>query len=90
MEGSPYNKFIELIRAQGSYYNPITYVNGIVIETLPDILIKVEQMQIDKNDILISENLTKEGNLLKGDKVLIIPRVDGQRFMVVCKLISLV
>lgn len=89
MQDNPFSKFIRIIREEGAKNNPIPYVRGIVIEPMPNLLIKVEEMQIDKNDILINENLIAEGYLSKGDRVLIIPTLDAQRFMIVCKLVSL-
>lgn len=42
---------------------------------------------LDKNDLLINSELT--GRLKSGDKVLLAPVEDGQRFVILCKVVAL-
>ena len=42
---------------------------------------------LDKNDLLINSELT--GRLKSGDKVLLAPIEDGQRFVILCKVVAL-
>lgn len=86
MQDNPYLRMIRLMREQGAKYNQTPYVIGSVINVVPDILIQVKEMQVDKSDLLLNESLILDYFSI-GDKVLLIPPTDEyEKYIIVCKL----
>lgn len=58
MIDNPYARLVTIMRAEGSENNPTTYIVGSVTNTSP-LRIKVDQIQLDKSDLLINDMLLK-------------------------------
>jgi len=54
---SPYSRFIKIMREQGSYYNPPAIQIGEIISPPPNLKIRVGDLQLDKDDVLIADYL---------------------------------
>jgi hypothetical protein len=87
MNFDPYNKLIEIMREEGAVNNPLPFIIGTVMVSYPDIAIKVDTTQLDKDDFLISENIIN--TLQQGDKVLMLISADQQEIVVVSKVVRL-
>lgn len=54
---SPYSRLIKIIREQAVYYNPPTIQIGEIISPPPVLKIRVGDLQLDKDDVLIADYL---------------------------------
>lgn len=59
MNENPYSNLIGIIQKQGASSNPPTLQIGIVIEPPPNLIIRVNDLPIDKDNILIADYLLK-------------------------------
>lgn len=59
MKDNPYSKMVEIMKKQGSASNPPSIQTGTVVSPEP-LVVKVGELQIDKDSILISDYLLKE------------------------------
>lgn len=83
---NPYLKIIQIMREQGSYNDPTSFFIGKVVSKEP-LLIKVNGLQIDKSDFLISYGLQQ--SLYIGDSVLVLVSNDKQSFVVANKVVNI-
>lgn len=60
MKENPYSKMIEIMKRQGTSLNPPSIQIAEVIEPPPNLIVKVNDLQIDKDNILIADYLLKE------------------------------
>ena len=60
MKDNPYSKMIEIMKRQGASLNPPSIQIAEVIEPPPNLIVKVNDLQIDKDNILIADYLLKE------------------------------
>lgn len=60
MKDNPYSKMIEIMKNKGASSNPPSIQIGEVIEPPPNLVIKVNDLQVDKDNILIADYLLKE------------------------------
>lgn len=84
MLDNPYSKLIKIIREEGSENNPLSFLIGQIVNPLPNIIVKLEGIQIDKSDIWISDNLS---NVKAGDNVLVLCSEDRQQFIIISKVV---
>lgn len=84
MEDNPYSKILNIIRNQASGQIPVTFRFGTVVSSAP--------LKIDVSDTTqTGEDLLKNaaiGELHSGDSVLLVPIDDGQKFIVLCKVVG--
>lgn len=57
MKDNPYSALIKIMREQGAKYNPPSIQIGQVISPPPNIIIKIGDLQVDKDNILIADYL---------------------------------
>ncbi|MGB9813537.1 MAG: DUF2577 domain-containing protein [Thermovenabulum sp.] len=57
MKKNPYSTLIKIMREQGAKYNPPSIQIGQVISPPPNIVIKIGDLQVDKDNILIADYL---------------------------------
>lgn len=60
MKDNPYSKIIEIMQKQGSTSNPPSIQIGEVISPPPNLIVKINDLQIDKDNILIADYLLKD------------------------------
>ena len=51
----PYNKILSLMREEGSFHNEPPFLIGEVISPLPDLKIKVDNIELDKDNLKIDK-----------------------------------
>jgi hypothetical protein len=83
---NPYSELLNLMREQGAKYNPPTIQLGRVISATP-LKIIIGDLQLDKSDIYINDSI--KSSLIIGDLVAVLPMEDRQKFIVLCKVVSL-
>lgn len=72
MKENPYSKMIEIMKKQGATSNTPSIQIGEVIEPPPNLVIKVNDLQIDKDNILIADYLLKEHKrkiIIRGERI---------------------
>jgi hypothetical protein len=106
----PYIKILNSMQRQGKKFNPPSICTGTVTSPPPNLIIKVNDMPLYNDDILISDYLlsdysrnissnitdatisqitTIDSVLNEGDKVAIMPTIDMQTWIVLCKVVHL-
>ena len=60
MKDNPYSKLIEIMKVKGSSSNPPSIQIAEVISPPPNLIIKIGDLQLDKNNVLIADYLLKE------------------------------
>lgn len=60
MKDNPYSTLIRIMREQGAKYNPPSIQIGQVISPPPNIAIKIGDLQVDKDNILIADYLLSD------------------------------
>lgn len=80
-------KIIELIRRQGAQYNPETPRLAKVTSPYPDIKIKLSNLELDKEFLLISSRAYLKDYLNYGDEVLVVPL--DNRYLIVDKVVKI-
>ncbi|SKA99321.1 Protein of unknown function [Caloramator quimbayensis] len=83
---NPYSELLQVMREQGAKYNPPTIEIGQIISATP-LKIKINDLQLDKSDIYINDSI--KSSLIAGDLVAVLPMTDRQKFIVLCKVVSL-
>ena len=72
MKDNPYSKIIEIIKDKGASKNPPSIQIGEVISPPPNLIIKIGDLQVDKDNILIADYLLKEHKRqIKSDTMLL-------------------
>lgn len=82
MEGNPY---IELIKAFRNNEEPTAYRMGTVTNTTP-LKIEVSGTVQESADLLRNSSII---DLVTGDRVLLLPIEDQQKFIILCKVVSI-
>lgn len=91
MKENPYSKIIEIIKKQGATSNPPSIQIGKVIEPPPKLIIKIDDQQIDNDNILIADYLLKDhqqavDTIKKGDLLAVMPVYDRQLYIILARL----
>lgn len=108
-----FGSLLETIREEGKAYNPLTPMLGEIISPLPNLKLKINSMELYKDDLMISKWLLDRNNinyfnncsehgdetitfepklenrLCPGDLVLLIPLNNGEKFIIVEKVVNL-
>ena len=100
----PFNKLIEAIREEGKFYNEPSFYFAKVTSELPNLKVMLNDMELNKNNLLIDKSLLdrhnysitcSEGNInhnLK-DKLSIGDKVvmlrDSNKFIIISKVVSI-
>lgn len=103
----PYVKITGFCRRQGAKGNPPGIAIGKVMSPPPNLIINVNDMPLDKDNILIADFLlsgySRQINITGGsgtainmtdqslnvdDAVAIMPTIDGQTWLLLCKVVS--
>jgi hypothetical protein len=87
MQGDPFLKLIEIIKREGKE-SVVPFFIGKVISGYPkEIVIKIDTIQIDKHDFMISSGIANTLNA--GDSVLVLMSQDMQQFVIVSKVVTI-
>lgn len=86
MEDNPYSMLLNIIRGDAADRQAPSFFIGTVIKRDP-LQIDVAGLTQDKTTLRI--NYSIRNSLGKGDEVLLLPYEDQQRFIAICKVVSL-
>lgn len=89
MKENPYSTLIQLMQEHGAKHNPPSIQVGEIVSPPPNIIIKIGELQIDKDNILIANNLTPTDALKTGNIVAVMPAEDRQMYIILAKLVKL-
>ena len=100
---SPFNNLIDMFREEGKFYNEPSFYFAKVTSELPNLKVMINDMELDKNNLLIDKSLLdrhnysitcSEGNInhnLK-DKLSIGDKVvmlrDNNKFIIISKVVN--
>ena len=85
MKENPYSKMIEIIKNKGSAYNSPSIEIGILISASPNVVMKVNDLQLDK-DNLITSDILNFTTLDIGSRYALIPVYDKQLYIILARL----
>ena len=101
---NPFSELINVLREEGSFYNEPSFYFAKVTSELPNLKVMLNDMELNKNNLLIDKSLLdrhnysitcSEGNInhnLK-DKLSIGDKVvmlrDGNKFIIISKVVSI-
>lgn len=57
MQDNPYSMFVSLMREEGKHYNTPSFFIGEIVAGLPNIKVKIDNIQLDNNDLYINDFL---------------------------------
>lgn len=60
--GNPFNKLIEAIREEGRFYNEPSFYFAKVTSELPNLKVMINDMELNKNNLLIDKSLIDRHN----------------------------
>lgn len=60
MKISPYSAMVEMMKKQGSFENPPTIQLGKILSPPPNLKVKINDLIIDNENIMIADSLLKE------------------------------
>lgn len=96
MDKNPYTEIIDVMRQQGKAFNPPSILIGEVSAPPPDLKIKIGNIQIDKDNILVADrsifyyfNYVGDYAIKPGDRLAIMPTQDMQTFIVLCRVVAI-
>lgn len=84
---NPYAEMIKIMREEGQKHNPLPVMMGEVVSTSP-LLIKTGGLQLDSDNLLICQGSGYQ-YFLPGDRVVLLPMLDKQTFILIDKVVSL-
>lgn len=93
---NPYSELLGVMRRQGGKSNPPSIQIGIILSVSP-LVIKINNLQIDKDNILIADTLLKKSTgeidpaagLSPQDKVALIATSDKKTYIVLCRVVAI-
>ena len=83
---SPFNNLIDMFREEGKFYNEPSFYFAKVTSELPNLKVMINDMELDKNNLLIDQILLNANNINIDDKVVMLR--DNNRFIIISKVVS--
>ena len=84
---SPFNNLIDMFREEGRFYNEPSFYFAKVTSELPNLKVMINDMELDKNNLLIDKVLLDSNNLNISDKVVMLK--DNNKFIIISKVVSI-
>lgn len=94
LQDNPFMNLLEIMRQQGSVNNPVPFMIGSVINSMP-LLVKVGEIQLERDDLLINKSYLLEEEIggydytektfKVGEKLTLLMSQDQQQFILICK-----
>ena len=84
---SPFSNLIGLLREEGKFYNDPSFYFAKVISELPNLKVVLNDMELNKNNLLIDSLLLNTNSLNVGDKVVMLR--DDNKFIIISKVVSI-
>ena len=84
---NPFNSLIDAIREEGKFYNEPSFYFAKVTSELPNLRVLINDMELNKNNLLIDSILLDTNRLSIGDKVVMLK--DNNKFIIISKVVSI-
>jgi hypothetical protein len=102
MQDNPYTKLIGIMREEGKVFNPPSFVLGTVVKPLPNLVIDIGEIELETDDVLVSDLLVTgltvhDGTqseeiiykpLQLGDKVILFPDKEKDVYIIMSRVVS--
>ena len=83
---NPFNSLIDAIREEGKFYNEPSFYFAKVTSELPNLRVLINDMELNKNNLLIDSILLDTNRLSIGDKVVMLK--DNNKFIIISKVVN--
>ena len=83
---NPFSELINVLREEGSFYNEPSFYFAKVTSKLPNLKVSLNDMELNKNNLLIDKILFDNNALNVGDKVVMLR--DNNKFIIISKVVS--
>lgn len=84
---NPFSELINVLREEGSFYNEPSFYFAKVTSELPNLKVILNNMELDKNNLLIDKILFDNNALNVGDRVVMLR--DNNKFIIISKVVSI-
>ena len=83
---NPFSELINVLREEGSFYNEPSFYLAKVTSELPNLKVMLNDMELNKNNLLIDKILFDNNALNVGDRVIMLR--DNNKFIIISKVVS--
>ena len=83
---NPFSELINVLREEGSFYNEPSFYFAKVTSELPNLKVSLNDMELNKNNLLIDKILFDNNALNVGDRVIMLR--DNNKFIIISKVVS--
>lgn len=83
---NPFSELINVLREEGSFYNEPSFYFAKVTSKLPNLKVSLNDMELNKNNLLIDKILFDNNALNVGDRVIMLR--DNNKFIIISKVVS--
>ncbi|HJG96040.1 MAG TPA: DUF2577 domain-containing protein [Romboutsia timonensis] len=83
---NPFSELINVLREEGSFYNEPSFYFAKVTSKLPNLKVSLNDMELNKNNLLIDKILFDNNVLNVGDRVIMLR--DNNKFIIISKVVS--
>lgn len=83
---NPFSELINVLREEGSFYNEPSFYFAKVTSELPNLKVMLNDMELNKNNLLIDKILFDNNALNVGDRVIMLR--DNNKFIIISKVVS--
>ena len=83
---NPFSELINVLREEGSFYNEPSFYFAKVTSELPNLKVSLNDMELNKNNLLIDKILFDNNALNIGDRVIMLR--DNNKFIIISKVVS--
>lgn len=84
---NPFSELINVLREEGSFYNEPSFYFAKVTSELPNLKVMLNDMELNKNNLLIDKILFDNNALNIGDRVIMLR--DNNKFIIISKVVSI-
>lgn len=84
---NPFSELINVLREEGSFYNEPSFYFAKVTSELPNLKVMLNDMELNKNNLLIDKILFDNNALNVGDRVIMLR--DNNKFIIISKVVSI-
>ena len=84
---NPFSELINVLREEGSFYNEPSFYFAKVTSKLPNLKVSLNDMELNKNNLLIDKILFDNNVLNVGDRVIMLR--DNNKFIIISKVVSI-
>jgi hypothetical protein len=87
MERDAFNQLIGIFRDEGRFYNEPSFFIGKVINSLPNLKVVTNGIELDRSDLKIDKFVLDSNSLFNGDSVVLLKNENS--FIIISKVVSI-